>query len=800
LPITPDVSSTTWYWALPLVRELSGWRRRVVLGLFAALLAMVAAHVAFAGFGLGRGTLDTFFNEWEVNAAFLTACALCAARAALVPSGGATWWALAAGATAWSLGNVYWTVAVSHDPTPPFPSLADGGYLAFYPAAYVCLGLELRRSVQRLPLSLWLDGIVGGITVAALGAALVVAPILAAVGGSVSAVVVNAAYPLADLLLLSIVIAVFALAGWRPGRAWLALGVGFVGLAIADSAYLLRVATDSYAAGTVLDSLWVISLAVLAVAAWQPPAGERAVKLDGWSVLLPPLLFTVSAVGLLLAGGFTPMSPFALVLAGLGVLAGMVRVGLTFREVRQLAESRHQALTDELTGLPNRRRFMRELHGAIARADARGERLALLMIDLDHFKELNDTLGHHAGDLLLAQIGPRLAATLRSGDLLARLGGDEFAVLVADADAAGRVAERLVEALQQRFVIQDIPVHIAASVGVAVFPDHAENPDSLLRRADVAMYQAKAAQRGPQLYAPERDEHTRDRLAMITELRDAIANDELVLHYQPLVSLDTGATTAVEALVRWQHPTRGLLAPGEFIALAEQTGVMRPLTLHILKLALGQVRHWRDAHGVHVAVAVNVSATNVLDDRFAEDVRAALACAELDPSALILEVTENIVMGDPARAMAVLTSLSKLGIRVALDDYGTGYSSLAQLKRLAVDELKIDRSFVTDMHRNDDDAAIVRSTIELAHSLKLRVVAEGVEHAESLDLLRALGAERAQGYYLSRPLPPERLLGWLQQQRNTTPSPSQAVDFVLAPRQDDGSESPARKSAPTERV
>jgi diguanylate cyclase (GGDEF)-like protein len=457
---------------------------------------------------------------------------------------------------------------------------------------------------------------------------------------------------------------------------------------------------------------------------------------------------------------------YLLVAGALGVLYLLLYriVSRASRRLReQAAESRRQALHDPLTGLPNRRALYERLERRLRRRRAEGGSLALLLVDLDGFKELNDTLGHQAGDHVLAELGPRLSEALPDVDLLARIGGDEFALLVPsgpDPRTATQVAERLLESVSEPFTIDGISLTVQASVGIARYPDHGLDANALVRRADVAMYQAKEAKTGWVEYEAERDDHSRARLALASDLRRAISDGELVVHYQPKADLSKGAVTSVEALVRWNHPERGLLAPGEFLAIAEHTDLIRPLTLYVLDEATRQAREWEDA-GLDLSVAVNLAMGNLLDVRLPDDVAALLARRKLAPRRLILEITENMVMADPTRILEVLDRLRSLGVGLSLDDFGTGASSFAYLRELNVDELKIDRSFVTDMTRDERNAAIVRATIDLAHALGLRAVAEGVEDADTLFELKSMGADAAQGFYLSRPVPPVEILAML---------------------------------------
>jgi diguanylate cyclase (GGDEF)-like protein/PAS domain S-box-containing protein len=436
--------------------------------------------------------------------------------------------------------------------------------------------------------------------------------------------------------------------------------------------------------------------------------------------------------------------------------------------LRQAELNEHQALHDDLTGLPNRTLFANQIEREIAAARRSGSRLAIAVMDLDGFKEVNDSLGHDAGDVLLMQLSERLRGRLRSSDGLARLGGDEFGVLVSkprNRHDVLPVVEKVREALEEPLIVDELPLSVEASIGVAVYPEDGEDVHTLLRRADGAMYRAKEEKAGYAFYDPSRDDTDPTRLTLVGELRRAIERRELVLFYQPKAALSTGAVDSVEALLRWQHPTRGWVAPDDFIPLAQQTGLIKPLTLYVLDQALRQCRDWQ-CQGLTLAVAVNLSVRNLLDVDFPEQVRELLRKWAVDPALLSLEITESTMLADPIRTARVLEKLSLMGITMSIDDFGTGYSSLAHLSKLPVDEIKIDRSFVMKMDENSDDAAIVRSTIDLARNLGLQVVAEGVETERVWNELNVLGCTLAQGYYLSRPVPPPDLVAWLRRHRD----------------------------------
>lgn len=424
----------------------------------------------------------------------------------------------------------------------------------------------------------------------------------------------------------------------------------------------------------------------------------------------------------------------------------------------RVGEMEHQAFHDPLTGLPNRALFRDRVEQAIRQAKRVGGSVAVMVMDLDRFKEVNDTFGHQSGDLLLKEVAAHLIAPLRESDTVARLGGDEFAILapaVAGPMGALAIADRAIQDLQHPHNVSGVEVDVGASIGVALYPHHGDTVEALLRCADIALYVSK--DRGaPSLYAVEQDHHSADRLALGAQLRRAIADREITVYYQPQADFQTGNIDSVEALVRWEHPERGLLSPAEFLPVAEQTGLIRPLTTYVLDVALEQWRRWYD-QGLELTVAVNITGRDLFDQRFAYEVKDLLARWKVRPSCLELEITENTVLVDPVRAHSILRSLSEFGVRLAIDDFGTGNSSLAQLKRLPVQVLKIDKSFVLQMLVDEDDAAIVRSTIELAHNLGLKVVAEGIESAAMWFQLRQLRCDIAQGYYLSGPLPAERL-------------------------------------------
>jgi diguanylate cyclase (GGDEF)-like protein/PAS domain S-box-containing protein len=443
--------------------------------------------------------------------------------------------------------------------------------------------------------------------------------------------------------------------------------------------------------------------------------------------------------------------------------------------MRQAEINEFQALHDPLTGLPNRVLFSERIGHAILQAQRQKKKLAVALIDLDRFKEVNDSLGHSAGDHLLISVGKQMGGALRASDTVARLGGDEFGLVLpelTDADALQPVLERLQESLEEPIHVQSLPIGIEASIGIALYPDHGDDAQTLIQRADIAMYEAKRDGLNYVFYDDSTHDHDVTSLTLVAELRRAISERELVLFYQPKAALESGLVTSVEALVRWLHPERGVVMPDSFIPLAQETSLIGPLTLYVIEEALRQVRSWRD-EGIELSVAVNLSTRNLLDRSFPNQVEELLSRWDVRPEVLELEVTESSMLANPTRAKAVLNELSELGIRLSIDDFGTGYSSLAYLRELPVDEIKIDRSFVIGMGAEAGDAVIVRSTVDLGRNLGLEVVAEGVETIEHWEQLRELGCNTAQGYFLSRPVPADELCVWLRA-RSASPQHAKA--------------------------
>ena len=675
-------------------------------------------------------------------------------------------WLLFAGAVgSYTVGSLGYALADAAPGPVVRPAWFDLAFVGFHPLACAALYRMLRTRVRRLTSSMWLDAVVTGLTAAAFAAAFAIGAYLhTALRGAV----LIAVYPIADLLLLVLIAGALVVIGRGAGAAWWWLTAGTALFVLTDALYAYQVAHGAYVVGGPLDVGWGLAFLCYGLAACQGPRSHASDELRGVRALVVPALCAFAALVLLLVGYAGENDPVAGGLAFGAVLAALARGTLTFSEVRALADSRHQARTDELTGLPNRRQVFESFRAADARM-ATGGATAVLVLDLDRFKEINDSLGHGVGDALLREVGPRLAGHLRSGDLLARLGGDEFVVLAAGLgeDGALALAQRLCATLARPFRLGGLELSVDASVGIALGPRHSRHAEELLQMADLAMYAAKAGRSGPVVYDEAQHGSGRHRLEAIAQLRRAIDGGELVLHYQPKLSLPTGRIDGAEALVRWQHPERGLLFPDAFIELAESAGLMAALTSRVLDSALAQRRAWADG-GRELVVAVNVSPSNLVDEGFPDEVAGLLARHGVPACALVLEVTESLLMADRERAVRVLAGLREAGVGVSIDDYGTGYSSLAYLASLPVTELKLDRTFVSAMTGSARSAAIVTSTLQLAHALGLAFVAEGAEDQATVDALAALGCDVVQGHHLSRALPAGQLEQWLQT-RTATP-------------------------------
>ncbi len=727
-------------------------------GLMGVLLVGYLASMIARGGNLSSQLLD----GWSVSAFEVVLSVLCIARGLTRRPGRAMALTLGAGLLMWSLGDIVLTIESQGGGTPPTPSLADAFYLGFYPLSYVAIVIFMRGEVRKLATPSWLDGAVAGVGTASACAAFVFERVLHLSGENVIGTATNLAYPIGDLLLLSLIVGGSVVMSGRRKAPWLLLAAGIAINAVGDTANLFGASFGGSELGVILNAIaWPTSILILSMSVWlrQRPTNPLIIQKPSGFVI--PGLSAACALVVLFVGNLHETSRLALGLATAALLLVGIRLVVSVRGMRALSqERRQQSVTDELTGLGNRRCLYTVLDAFFAEYDEKAVRLrslAFLFLDLDHFKEINDTFGHTAGDKLLRQLGPRLSSCLRETDLLIRLGGDEFVVLLVDGDAdyATTVAQRLTDCLAEPFVLDAVRARVGASIGIALAPTDATDSTSLLWCADVAMYRAKLGGTPFAIYQPDLDK-SGDRLLLLEELRTAIDEHQLVLHYQPQLDLMTGEVVAVESLLRWAHPRLGIVPPLEFLPLAEEAGLMGAITTLVLNDALEQCAAWINA-GTPLSVSVNVSPTNLLEPRFVDLVRELLDRHQVPASALVLEITETCVISDFDRSQRVIQELWDLGIVVSVDDFGAGFTSLAHLGSLAVKELKLDRVFITGLINGDSGRDLIRATIDLGHALGMRIVAEGIEDYATLELLSDLGCDLGQGYFISKPKPANRL-------------------------------------------
>jgi diguanylate cyclase (GGDEF)-like protein len=727
---------------------------------YAVLCGLLIAYIASL---VIRPTTDAWpwVDGWGVCAYELIVVGMLFARAFSRQPGRAIPIVLGSAVLAWALGDIVLTWETWNGATVPAPSLADAFYVCFYPLAYAAIVLMLRKELKRLLPATWLDGAIAGLGAAAVIAAFAFQGLLGSLAGSGESalgVAVLLVYPIGDALLLALVVGGTAV---LPGRRlpWLLFAAACGVNAIGDTFNLVGSETH---VGIILNGIaWPVAITLMSISVWVPPGRRELLDAGKLPGFLLPVAVPVAGLVILLVGALQhAVVQVAVGLATATLVVVGLRLALSVRGLRSLTEERHrQAVTDELTGLGNRRQLT-GLLDAYFEDDADpatpARSLAFLFVDLDHFKEINDSFGHSAGDELLRQLGPRLTSSLRDTDVLVRIGGDELGAVLLDSDqsyAAG-LARRLTGLLEQPFVLNGVSVRISASIGIASAPGDANDSVGLMRCADVAMYRAKLTHQPFEVYTASIDDGG-NRLALVEELRSAVEGKGLVLHYQPQVDLRNGEIVAAEALVRWPHPRLGLIPPLEFLPLAEEAGLMGPLTELVLDQAIAQCADWRAA-GSRVAMSVNVSTSNLLDPGFVEVVTAALRRHRVPASGLILEMTETTIIRDFAACQSVIEELRSLGLGVSIDDFGSGFTSLAYLGSLPITELKLDRTFIGEglsASAREQDLKLIRATIELGHALGLVVVAEGIETLATLEILSLLGCDRAQGYFTGRPVP-----------------------------------------------
>jgi diguanylate cyclase len=706
----------------------------------------------------------TWLDGWGICAVELIASGMCIVRGLNRSPGRSAPLVLGLSLLSWTIGDTVLTFESLGGKTPSTPSWADLFYILFYPLAYVAAVKLLRTAMGRLSRPNWLDGAVAGLGAAAVCAAFAFHTIVHDAGVSALGTAVNLAYPVGDLLLLSLVIGGTVLLSGRGSMPWFLLAAGISLNVVGDTFNLFGNGILDSRFGDNFNAIaWPASIVLMSMSVWMKPRKLDPMRELRTAGFLLPSVAAVAGLAILVTGTVHTVTRVALGLATATLLAVGLRLSLSARDLRLVTEERHrQAQTDELTGLGNRRHLLHVIETYFADfndpwTDERN--LAFLYIDLNHFKEINDSFGHPAGDELLRQLGPRLTRAIPASGSVFRLGGDELAVVLidADADAAAQVAEDILAEIVQPFFLQKMSASVGASIGIALAPLDATEGTGLMWSADTAMYRAKLGNI-PYVFYDQDIDGGEQRLNLVEELRDAVDNGEFVLHYQPQLDLRTGEILAVEALIRWPHPRLGLVPPLKFIPLAEDAGLMKELTTWVLSEALTQCALWRSS-GRTLAVSVNVTASNLLEEGFTELVANLLQRHALPGAALLIEITETSIITDFARSKAVIEELRDLGIIVSIDDFGAGFTSLAYLSSLAVGELKLDRFFISGLagEGKERDLELVRATIQLGHDMRLRVVAEGIEDVDTLDLLSELGCDRAQGYFISRPMPANQL-------------------------------------------
>ena len=721
----------------------------------------------------------TWLDGWSVCGIEIVASLMCITRGLDKHPGRSAPLALGFGLLSWSIGDFLLTFESLGGKNPPTPSWADLFYLGFYPLAYIATVKLMRKAMGRLSRPNWLDGLVAGLGASAVCAAFAFHSIVHAAGGSALSAATNLAYPVGDLLLLSLVIGGTVLLSGRGTTPWFLLAAGISLNVFGDTFNLFQNGILASRIGTDVNAIaWPVSIVLMSMSVWLKPRSLDPMRTQKTAGFMLPSVAAVAGLAILVAGTVHTVTRVALGLATATLVVVGARLSLSARDLRLVTEERHrQAQTDELTGLGNRRHLLHVIDTYFTDFNDpwTAERtLAFLYIDLNHFKEINDSFGHPAGDELLRQLGPRLMRAVPSTGSVFRLGGDELAVLLVDADAAeaAEVAQQILAEVVEPFFLHKMSATVGASIGIALAPQDATEGTGLMWCADTAMYRAKLGNI-PHVFYDQAIDGGEQQLNLVEELREAVEEGKFVLHYQPQLDLRTGEILAVEALIRWPHPRLGLVPPMKFIPLAEDAGLMQALTTWVLGEAMAQCAAWRST-GRMLAVSVNVTTTNLLQEGFTDLVVDLLRKNGLPGEALVIEITETSIITDFARSKAVIEDLRDLDIIVSIDDFGAGFTSLAYLSSLAVGELKLDRTFITGLGGDgkERDLELVRATIQLGHDMRLRVVAEGIEDVDTLDLLSELGCDLAQGYYISRPMPANKLRFMAQSEMQPVGAPS----------------------------
>ena len=733
-----------------------------------ALLATVACYFASAVVA-ARSTSGQpgWIDDALQTVVYVAAAALCAIRIPRDAPDRMAWRLVAVGLLSFALSKLHYLWFVR--PRDPQPVLAAAHLLSwgFYACIFGALLLMLRTPAIRFPKRVALDGLVVGLGAATLTASVLMPQIATMYINEPRRSLVALTYPVADLVLVVLFAGGLCLYHWRPPPAFAWLFVGFVIFALADCVFVVRTALGIYQPGGPVDLLWVVAVTIIALAPGRAHSARAGSAPAVWLPLAAPLVAATVATAVLAAQNFITIHDSAVFLALCTIVAALCRLALAFLEARRATDYEVAAATDDLTGLLNRRGFHQRAATFVHHTSEGSEAFAhsaLLLLDLDHFKDVNDSFGHTTGDELLQSVARRLEDTLGDEGVLARLGGDEFAVLLPGVDAkqAAQISAHLIEVISAPVDLDGAHVQTDVSVGVALSPDHCDDIRTMLRYADIAMYEAKLRQRGFHIFDHGIPQKLTSRAGMelLRQLRRAIENGELTVHYQPQVRLADEHLVGVEALVRWVHPERGLLYPDQFLPLARHSNLMQRLTDLVIDIALRDSARWR-SHGYSVPIAINLPPAAFADVSLANRISAALRRHHAAPDRLAVDITEDVLMANRDRASVVLDQLQQIGIRVAIDDFGSGYTSLHHLRSLPIDEVKLDPSFTASLTTDPTSAAIVRSVIDLAHTLGMSTVAEGVETHDDAIALGRYGCDVVQGHYYSRPLDSAALLGWI---------------------------------------
>jgi diguanylate cyclase (GGDEF)-like protein len=742
--------------AVPWTRES---HRRIVVGAAALSAAGALAYLVMTL----TGTAATGGIDWTFDLAFTAAVAACVLRGALVEAQRGRWLLIGAALGCWIAADLYWELFLADLESPPYPSPADAGYLLFYPLLAAAVIVELRSPGRRQRVTIALDALAAVLIVAALAAAVLYPALRAATDGSARVVATNLSYPVGDILVIVLITIRVFVTGERPRGPWLWLIAGLLCFVAADVTYLDLVARDAYTPGGPLDSLWLIAPALFAAAAISRDRQPRARSpKKGRMSGLTPALFALVAAAVLTVDHFHRANEVTLLLSAATIVVVAGRLLVAFADNGRLLAARDRDLAarerdlrrDPLTGLPNRRGLSEALHRELAAAARRGSSTGVLMLDVDNFKYVNDTLGHEAGDRLIVAVGDALGTVMRDGDVLARLGGDEFAVLLVDSGEQGAVAcaERLTAALRESRLLAAAPRgHVTASVGVAVVrPDESLAWEQALARADAAMYAAKEAGRdGFSLHADSASsqEVLAERFGWSARIRHALDTDGFTLFAQPVIDVATGNVHSHELLVRMRDPGGKLWMPGAFLPEASRFGLMTSIDRWVLERAVAF------SATSDTPVAVNVSPASVDDADSREFIVGLVRDAQLPVDRLIIEVTEHAAVESLSTAHAFVCELKRLGCVLALDDFGVAFASFFHLKQLPFDLIKIDGSFIRNIASEPTDQVLVGAIVDVARRLGKRTVAEHVADDAALAVVAGLGVDLAQGFHLGRPEP-----------------------------------------------